>query len=139
MEAIFEKMLKQAISNLTQLERRGLLKFKVVCGSHEYGTLEVVKKEPKKKRVLLPGLAHGGMRAYVLNWIDKLAPGNIARIPYKEWPAETVRANVCAWATTRWGKGTYTSTINREERWIEIYRYPLDALDFSLDLVKDEP
>lgn len=138
MEAIFEKMLKQAVSNLAQLEKRGLLKFKVVCGNDEYGTLVVAKEPVKpKKRTPLPGLAHGGMRDYVLQWVDKMAPGDVACIPYRDWPPETVRSNACAYANLRWGKSSYTSTINRKSKQVEIYRYPKDALDFAVDLLKD--
>jgi hypothetical protein len=31
------------------------------------------------------------------------------------------------------------STINREKNEIEIYRFPEEALDFSLDLARDRP
>jgi hypothetical protein len=140
MEAIFEKMLKQAVSNLTQLEKRGLLEFKIICGSDEYGTLEAKKKAPpKKKRVSPIGLKHGEMRDFVVPIIKEIAPGNIVSIPCKNFPAEIVRSNACAWATVHWGKGTYMSTINREKNEIEIYRFPEEALDFSLDLARDQP
>jgi hypothetical protein len=138
MEAIFEKMLKQAVSNLDQLEKRGLLEFKVVCGSDEYGTLVVAKKPvAKKKRASPIGLKHGEMRDFVVPLIENVMPGEIVSIPFQGFPPEIVRGNACAWATIHWGKKTYTSTINRKNNQIEIYRYPKDPQDFILDLTQD--
>ena len=127
MEAIFEKMLKQAVSNLDQLQKRGLLEFKIICGSDEYGTLVVAKKPVKPKKRASPiGLKYGEMRDFVVPQIQDLARGDITSIKCGDFPPDIVRSNICAWATVRWGKGTYTTTINRNTKDVEIYRFPLN-------------
>ena len=125
MEQVFEKMLKSALSNLQRLEKRGLLKYKVIVGDEEHGSLEVAKTS--KRRVL--SLPFGTMRAHVVPWLTDMQPGDLVEIPILDFPPETVRGNACAWANEKWGRGTYASTINRETRRVELYRYPADEVN----------
>ena len=125
MEQVFEKMLKVTLSNLRQLEKRGILKYKVIVDDEEHGDLEVVKTA-KRRKLFLP---LGTMRAHVMPWITDMQPGDLVEIPILEFPPETVRGNACAWANDKWGKGTYTSTVNKATNKVELYRFPLEELE----------
>jgi hypothetical protein len=125
MEQVFEKMLKVTLSNLRQLEKRGVLKYKVIVDDEEHGSLEVAKTS--KRRAL--SLPFGTMRAHVVPWLTDMQPGDLVEIPILDFPPETVRGNACAWANEKWGNGTYTSTINHETRRVELYRYPAEEVN----------
>ena len=126
MEALFEKMLKSALSNLQRLEKRGILKYKVIVDDEEHGSLEVVAKKIKRSSRL--GLPFGTLRDHVVPYVNGMEPGDLVEIPYGDYPPENVRSNACAWATTAWGRGTYTSTVNRKTKNVELYRYPADEV-----------
>jgi hypothetical protein len=126
MEAIFEKMLKVTLSNLRQLEAKGYIEYKVIHGKEEHGNLVVGIRKVKRASPL--NLPRGDMREYVLPWVVNMQPGDLVEIPYGQYPPENVRANAGAWASGKWGSGTYTSTINRKSGFVELYRYPLEEL-----------
>jgi len=126
MEAIFEKMLKVTLSNLRQLEKRGVLTYKVIIDDEEHGSLEVVAKKIKRSSKL--GLPFGTLRSHVVPYITGMEPGDLVEIPCAGYPPENIRSNACAWATTAWGRGTYTSTVNRKTKNVELYRYPADEV-----------
>jgi hypothetical protein len=126
MEAIFEKMLKVTLSNLRQLEGKGYIKYKVIHGEDEHGSLEVITRKIKRSSRL--GLPFGTLRSHVVPYINGMEPGDLVEIPCANFPEENVRSNACAWATTTWGRGTYTSTVNRKTGCVELYRYPEDEV-----------
>jgi V8-like Glu-specific endopeptidase len=126
MHALFEKMLKTTLSNLRQLEKRGVLTYKVIIDDEEHGSLEVVAKKIKRSSRL--GLPFGTLRDHVVPFVNGMEPGDLVEIPYGDYPPENVRSNACAWATTAWGRGTYTSTVNRKTKNVELYRYPADEV-----------
>lgn len=123
MEQLFRKKLDDAIKTLENLQRRDLVCFKIFVGEdEEYGDLEVVREEKKRKKS--PSVyPHGAVRDYVLPFIEPLKFDEIVSIPFAEFDAESLRGNVCAWATTKWGKGSYSTTVNREAQTVEIYRH----------------
>ena len=125
MEQVFEKMLKVTLSNLRQLEKRGILKYKVIVDDEEHGGLEVVKTD-KRRKLSLP---FGTMRAHIQPFMGDMQPGDLVEIPILEFPPETVRGGACAWANEKWGRGTYTSTINKTSNKVELYRFPLEELE----------
>lgn len=121
MEQIFKKQLETAIKTLSGLQRRGLVSFKVIVGDEEHGDLEVVRKakRPRAKSIHPMGV----VRDYVLPYLNSLEPDDIVSIPVANFDAESLRGNVCAWATINWGKGSYSTTVNREAQTVEIYRH----------------
>ena len=138
MEAVFHKILKSALIGLKQLESKGHIQFKVICGENEWGSLQVVKEKPKDKkpRYYESGdIQYGFMREYVLKYLTPVQPNEVVEIPYPPHDSEVVRTNACAYATKLWGKASYTSTVNKEKQIIEIYRHPeiseLDLGDFD--------
>jgi hypothetical protein len=128
MEITFEKMLKVALNNLNALERRGIVKFKVIVeDDEEHGTLEVVQKKRKRKEERqrrLPLYPRGDLMSHYKPYLDNLKPDDIALIPFGSFDFEVLRSSACAWCSHTWGNGTYSSTINREKQVVEIYRFP---------------
>jgi methionyl-tRNA formyltransferase len=125
MELVFQKMMEKAVKDLDALERKGHLQFKVfTTEGKEYGTLKAatpkVKKERKRSANIFP---MGEVRNYILPYLKDLKPDNIVSIPVGKYPAENLRGNVCSWCTVNWGKGTYSSTFNKEKQSVEIYRH----------------
>lgn len=135
MEAVFQKILKSSVIGLLQLQGKGLVQFKVIYGENEWGTLEVVKEKPKDKkpRYYETGdIQYGFMKEYVLKYLNGLQPNDVVEIPYPPHDSEVVRTNACAYASKLWGKASYTSTVNKEKRVIEIYRHPeINELDLG--------
>ena len=135
MEAVFQKILKSALIGLKQLESKGHIQFKVICGENEWGALKVVKEQPKDKKLRYyqsGDTPYGFMRQYVLKYLTPLQPNEVVEIPYPPHDSEVVRSNAGAYASKLWGKGSYTSTINREKQVIEIYRHPeINELDLG--------
>lgn len=138
MEAVFQKILKSSITGLLQLQGKGLVQFKVICGDKEWGDLEVVKEKPVEKKPRYyqeSGIPYGFMRDYVLKYLTDLPPNEVTEIPYPPHDYEVVRSNAGAYASKLWGAGTYTTTVNKEKQVIEIYRHPeiseLDLGDFD--------
>jgi hypothetical protein len=128
MEITFERMLKVALNNLNALERRGLVSFKVIdAAGEEHGALEVVKKKVKKnaeRQRRLPLYPRGDLMAYYKPFLDNIKPDDIALIPFGSFDVETLRGSVCAWCSHEWGNKTYSSTVNKDKKLIEVYRFP---------------
>lgn len=118
-------MLEKAVKDLDTLERKGHIQFKVhTKAGEEYGTLKTKAPKPPKTRTRGPNLYPlGEIRGHILPYIQDLKHDSIASIPVGKYPAEHVRGNTCAWCTATWGKGTYSSTYNREKQTVEIYRH----------------
>ena len=135
MEAVFQKILKSAVLGLLQLQSKGLVQFKVICGENEWGKLEVVKEKPKNKktRYYYEGdVSYGFMKEYVLKYLTDLQPNEVAEIPYPPHDPEIVRANAGAYAFKMWGKGSYTTSLNKEKHVVELYRFPeINELDLG--------
>lgn len=124
MELIFQKMLNAALVNLKQLNAKGLVEYKVICGKDEYGGLDVAKTKISKRKKDPLGIGRGTMRNYVLPFVKDLQPGDITSIPLNKYPPESVRGNASSWCSIHWGAGTYTTSINHKNKAIEVYRFP---------------
>lgn len=125
MEQVFQKMMEKAVKDLDVLERKGHLKFKVfTTDGKEYGTLPATAPKAKKERKRSPNMYPlGEIRSHILPYLKDLTPDSIVSIPIDKYPAENVRGNVCSWCSIHWGKGTYSSTYNKEAKTVEIYRH----------------
>ena len=129
MEITFEKMLKVALNNLNALERRGIVKFKVIVDGNgeEHGTLEVVQKKKKRKEERqrsLPLYPRGNLMEHYKPYLDNINPDEIALIPFGSFDPEVLRSSACAWCSGKWGNKTYSSTINKDKKVVEVYRFP---------------
>jgi hypothetical protein len=149
MEAVFQKILRSSVTGLLQLHSKGLIQFKVICGEKEWGDLEVVKEKPVEKKPRYyeqSGTPYGFMKEYVLKYLADLQPNEVAEIPYPPYDYEVVRSNAGAYASKLWGKGAYTTVINKDKQVIEIYRHPLiedlgleDGLTKELIQYREQP
>lgn len=121
MEQIFKKMLDQSIKNLELLHNKGFLDYKIsAVTGQQWGNLNIA--ELSRKRAA-PSFPRGTVRGHIMPYIESLTPDNIVSIPLDKFKIEHLRGNICSWCTTHWGKGTYTTTYNREANCIEIYRH----------------
>ncbi len=124
MEQVLKKLLDQSVKHLLALESRGHVTFKVITTEgKEFGSLEVKPTEKKKKKKL--SLPYGEIRQYLLPILKDVQPDQVISIPLGRYKAESVRGNACSWCTTVWGKGTYSSTVNKVDKAVEIYRFPV--------------
>ena len=124
MEKVLKKVLNNSIKQLIALEERAHIRFKVITADGlEYGNLKLKVVEQKKKK-RASHYPHGEIRHYVLPFIKDIQPDQIARIPVDKYDFESIRGNTCSWCTTVWGKGTYSSAVDKEKRIVEIYRFP---------------
>ena len=125
MEQVFQKMMEKAVKDLDVLERRGHLKFKVfTTDGKEYGTLKATAPSVKPPRTRSANMFPiGEIRSYIMPYLKDLTPDGVVSIPIGKYPAENLRGNVCSWCTVNWGKGTYSSTYNKEKQTVEIYRH----------------
>lgn len=121
MEQLFRKKLEEAIRSLTSLQKRGFVKFKIIAGDEEHGDLEVVSRIKRNRSASVH--PHGAVRDYVLPYIESLKFDEIVSIPVSSFEPESLRGNICAWATTKWGKGSYSTTVNHEAQTVEVYRH----------------
>lgn len=122
MEKIFSEMLDKTIRNLDALQKRGYITYKVFTADDEWGDLEVVTEEKKKKKNPTK-YPIGTLRNHFLPYVANLAPDELTTIPADKFDLEEVRGSACAWCSVAWGKGSYTSTVNRKTNCVEIYRH----------------
>jgi len=125
MEQVLRKLLDQSVKHLQALEGRGHITFKIITAAgEEFGSLEVkpIKQKKKKRPSLYP---HGELTKYVTPIMSGVKPDQVVSIPIGKYNAERVRSNACSWASTNWGKATYSSTVPKGKNSVEIYRFPL--------------
>ena len=126
MEQVLRKLLDNSVKHLQALEGRGLIEFKVfTIDGEEFGKMKAVKpkakKEKKRRSSLYP---HGELTKYVTPIMSGVKPDQVISIPIGKYDAERLRSNACSWASTTWGKGTYSSTVPKGKNSVEIYRFP---------------
>lgn len=115
---IVTKTIARAIEMLTASGA----KFKVISpNGEEFGELEVVQHVEKKK---VFKHKHGTLRNIYLPHLQSLKTSEVATIPVREEGVtlEDVRGSACAWATKHWGKGAYTTSLDKTFNNVEILR-----------------
>jgi methionyl-tRNA formyltransferase len=125
MEQVLRKLLDHSVKHLQALEGRGLIKFKVITqAGEEFGNLEIkpIKQKEKKRASLYP---HGELRQYVLPMIKDVQPDHVVKLPVGKYSPETIRGNASSWCSSVWGTGSYSSTISKDKKHVEIYRFPV--------------
>lgn len=122
MEQIYKKMIHRAIADLTFLQTKDLLQFKVITKDGTSAGDLNVGKVPKVRTKAPSIYPQGEVRNYIMPYIKQLKEQELASIPFGKYEPETLRGNLCAWATTVWGKGTYTTAINKKAHTVEILR-----------------
>ncbi|CAB5219980.1 hypothetical protein UFOVP232_17 [uncultured Caudovirales phage] len=89
--------------------------FKIIeADGTEHGSLEVAKVYKPRVRVL-------GTIDYK-SVIDAIAVGDVAEIACGALPAISVRSSVTSYATSKYGRGKFTTTIDPDTNVVEIMR-----------------
>lgn len=115
-----EIVLKTLAKAISMLRSCGV-QYKIIdSDGGEYGDLEVVQK---KKKMMNPNRAYGELRNHYANYIFHLAENEVAEIPVGKYDAEEIRSGVCAWASTNWGKGTYTTNVTKDKQFVQVMRF----------------
>lgn len=126
MEQVFKKLLDQSVKNLSALENRGVIEFKIFTkDGEEFGKMKAIRprvKKEKKKRVST--YPHGEIRKYLLPMLQDTKTDQVVSIPLGKYDAEILRGNACSWCTTVWGSGAYKTAIDKVKNTLEIYRFP---------------
>ena len=118
MEAIQISVLKKAIKLLDVLDIKYILVpvtgEPIVRGDIQLAK-PVKKKERKKRR------PSGTFSNYFKEiGVDQLQPGDVACVPLKEFKKPELQSALSAYASTKWGNGSYTT--HYENREIQIMR-----------------
>jgi hypothetical protein len=80
----------------------------------KHGNLEVIKQ---KSRTRTQKFAF-----YVSPILDQITVGKPVVVPCKDYKIEELQANICARAGTKWGLGSVTTSINRQNNTVEVLR-----------------
>jgi len=89
----------------------------ITADGRQFGEIQPVKKVIKRA----PLYPRGTFIDYFGEILSKCTAGQTAEIPVGKFDPEVLRARVCAYATGRWGKDTYSTKISDNK--IFILRY----------------
>ncbi len=110
--------LQRAIS---MLKSCNLLYAIVDSDGNKHGALEVLYNKRKKRGPLHYPM--GTLRNHYLPFIKDMTDDTVGEVPIDEFDMETLRSSLCAYMSTNWGKGSYSTTIDRENNSIIVHRY----------------
>lgn len=88
---------------------------------NKHGTLEVNHKNRKKRGPLVYPM--GTLRNHYLPFIKNMTDDSVGEVPIDDFDMETLRSSLCAYMSTHWGKGSYSTTIDRDNNSIIVHRY----------------
>lgn len=100
-----------------------------------YELVEAQQEEPvRKKRTNRTGKPFGSLVAYYKPFLDGAKKaGDIVEIPFSDFNPDYLRGAICAHCTQFWGKGTYTSVMNKPKGQVEVMRLRDAAQDVHPD------
>lgn len=91
----------------------------IMPDGNKLGDLDVVEK----KRTRAPSqYARNELRDYILPYIWGLLEGQIASIPHGKYDPVHLQSYLTSYACRIWGNGSYTTTINKDAKTIDILR-----------------
>ena len=85
----------------------------------KYGTLEVVESKPRKAK---PQFQFGSVTKYLETFIKDIKIGEVVEIPVNEFGHARLQSTAGSWFSKKHGKGSQTSTYNKEKNIIELMR-----------------
>lgn len=88
---------------------------------NKHGMLEVNHKNRKKRGPLTYPM--GTLRNHYLPFIKNMTDDSVGEVPIDDFDMETLRSSLCAYMSTHWGKGSYSTTIDRDNNSIIVHRY----------------
>lgn len=89
---------------------------------NKHGNLEVVAPK-ERKRTPSPNRKRGELINHFLPYVENAESGQVIRIPANQYDIGEVRSSLASWASSVWGKDSYTTHILRDQRIIEILRF----------------
>jgi hypothetical protein len=89
----------------------------ITSDGRQFGEIKPTKKVIKRA----PLFPRGTFINYFGNIMSQCQVGQTIEVPVGKFDAEVLRARVCAWATQRWGKDTYSTKISDNK--ILVLRY----------------
>lgn len=94
--------------------------YKVITDDgQEFGTLTVATPKSRTRRP--SKFAYGEVAAWYKQHVNLFAvPGVVQEIPLGKFGAEDIRGGMCAWLTSKWGKGTYVTAVTKTH--VEVMR-----------------
>ena len=117
-------VVKTVIENCAAKLRATNCAFKIMMSDgtiieHDADRLDPSKK--RKKRVQRH--AHGALKNQYWPHVKDLQVGDVAEVPYTdELPWQDVQSSMSAYLSHTWGKGTYATSVNKNNRVVEIIR-----------------
>jgi hypothetical protein len=99
--------------------------FKVIAeDGTEFGDLKVasIEEDKPKKRTRTLKYPYGSIAAHYKPYLLDMKVGDVAKIPYGEFDADTLHSAVAAHCSQFWGRKTYISTARHDDKIVEILR-----------------
>jgi len=69
----------------------------------------------------------GTLRNHYLPFIKDMLDDSVGEVPIDSFEMEALRSSLCAHLSTHWGKGSYSTTIDRENNSIIVHRFSKQA------------
>ncbi len=88
---------------------------------NKHGNLEIVFNKRKKRGPLTYPM--GTLRNHYLPFIKDMLDDSVGEVPIDSFEMEALRSSLCAHLSTHWGKGSYSTTIDRENNSIIVHRF----------------
>ena len=99
-------------------------KYEIHFNGKVYGALP--KPEPvalaRKKRNIPEGHRMGEIKEYLDPLIGDMAVGEVVKITNPPYDLERVRSSICARMCSKFGNGSFTSSISRRDNTVEVLR-----------------
>lgn len=93
----------------------------ILSDGTEYGDLQV--KPADKPRLRAKGLLpRGTLTTYFLSYIKDIQPGGAGEVPFNGFLPDNLRGSMAAWCNKHWGAGASITSIDRDNKVIEIVR-----------------
>lgn len=109
---------KQILKFASMLDTWGA-EYKIILpDGEELGALEVA---PKRKKAASK-YPRGALSTHFLPYIEGMDFGDVVNVPAGEYPLETLRGSLSAWATHHWGNKSVTTFINHKTNMVEVLR-----------------
>lgn len=113
-----QKFTLEIINRAAKMLESAGAEYAIVHGGERIGNLDV---RPPKGRKSNSKYMHGERREYYNRYLETLnGPGDYVAIPFDKYEAEELRGGICSVLCTRFGIGTYTTSLNRKEKVIEV-------------------
>lgn len=117
MEQVKELVMKRALANLSAI---GCTYAIIDSDGVKHGSLELASKRGHTRCAPIYGM--GTLKKYYAPFIEQMPIGTVVSIPPDKFTAEKIRGAICSELFRMYGKGNYTTTVNRKTNCVEVLR-----------------